>query len=669
MGRPGTFLSLIGATVACIATVSSQDPEWKSKVGTVALTLISTFFVLVVSPCFEKTRLDGRQNVLDVMTTQGARTPQPETTSPLAVFDMQVPFRGRWRLVPTFLSALAVLLPLALWFCDCIFSVFLVLTIYGYYNAWKMGLHIAIYTVVGCKRVALYQRTDFKALHYDQQQEERPIPSWPCWNDVIHFVVLPNYKEDSEVLRLAVESVARSSIAAQQICLVLAMEEREQGAAEKAEQLLNTFHGRFKHCIVTYHPPDVAGEMPGKSANTRWAANHIFDTFMPAHDVDPACAVITVADADSEFHSEYFSALTYHFLSGGCDEGGTPRRQLTIWQPPILHFKNYLNQPAIVRWCSFITSLHELSCLADPTATRIPYSTYSIPATLAMAVGGWDPDWISEDWHMSLKCFLATGGRLQILPIFLPILNYAPEGESVSETHCARWAQAKRHALGFAELVYFLDHFMRILNCIGKGRDQLTFIWKSYFLWGNCLMTHLVMASFWFLAPFNAMLIVWFYKAERQDHILEVSVFVANCLSQAVIGISFVGVCVASSILYDCVKDRVRGAEDAALSLRWRSKCVNSVVTTLETAIWMPLFFSIAGIVEWIAALRSASTHRFDYEVALKPNLSKEASESKSESTGSSTASGTDSASEPDETSELEDSSAEQELWCAGVQL
>merc|ERR1719440_743861 len=108
--------------------------------------------------------------------------------------------------------------------------------------------------------------------------------------------------------------------------------------------------------------------------------------------------VLTVADADSEFHAEYFAALQYHFLAAGGDEGSTPQRYTSIWQPPILHYKNYLSQPAIVRLASLFTSQHELANLADPNAMPIPYSTYSISAELARAVDGWDPDYISEDW-------------------------------------------------------------------------------------------------------------------------------------------------------------------------------------------------------------------------------------------------------------------------------
>ena len=71
-------------------------------------------------------------------------------------------------------------------------------------------------------------------------------------------------------------------------------------------------------------------------------------------------------------------------------------------------------------------------------------------------VGGWDPDWISEDWHMFLKCFLQTGGEVQVEGIFLPVVNYTPEDRTYYRSIVARWEQSKRHALGMSEMVYSL---------------------------------------------------------------------------------------------------------------------------------------------------------------------------------------------------------------------
>merc|ERR1719401_986978 len=99
----------------------------------------------------------------------------------------------------------------------------------------------------------------------------------------------------------------------------------------------------------------------------------------------------------------------------------------------------------------------ELSSLSDPNAVPMPYSTYSLSLNLARRVGGWDPDWIAEDNHMGIKCFLFTMGQVRTYPLLLPTVNYTPEDErSWLGTVVARWQQARRHALGLSDVSYFL---------------------------------------------------------------------------------------------------------------------------------------------------------------------------------------------------------------------
>lgn len=57
-----------------------------------------------------------------------------------------------------------------------------------------------------------------------------------------------------------------------------------------------------------------------------------------------------------------------------------------MWQPPILHYKNYHSQPVIVKMASLFVAQYELATLADDTATSLPYSTYSLSSTLAKRV-------------------------------------------------------------------------------------------------------------------------------------------------------------------------------------------------------------------------------------------------------------------------------------------
>jgi hypothetical protein len=62
----------------------------------------------------------------------------------------------------------------------------------------------------------------------------------------MHFVVLPNYKEDIDILREAIDTLAVSTLARHQMGLVLAMEAREPGVQAKAEELLEEYRLKFK---------------------------------------------------------------------------------------------------------------------------------------------------------------------------------------------------------------------------------------------------------------------------------------------------------------------------------------------------------------------------------------------------------------------------------------
>lgn len=215
---------------------------------------------------------------------------------------------------------------------------------------------------------------------------------------------------------------------------------------------------------------------------------------------------------------------------------------------------------------------------------------------------------------MALKCFLATAGRVTISPIFLPILNYAPEGESFCQTLIARWTQAKRHALGFSEIVYFHDHFPRVLNKISDRNAKIYFLWRTFFLWLKLLMIHLIMATFWLVGPFNAACIAYFIQhLHPQDLNINSWTFLVNCVIQLVTFMSFTGVCLISVMVYESQKKRIDGSDDPKMGLRWRRPMLHGITNWLESAIWVAPFFTLAAWAEWIAAVKTARTHKFDY--------------------------------------------------------
>eukprot|EP00971_Amphidinium_carterae_P103943 2058427-Amphidinium_carterae.1 len=249
------------------------------------------------------------------------------------------------------------------------------------------------------------------------------------------------------------------------------METREQGSEEKGKSLQGEFEGHFREILVTFHPENLPTDPPGKASNVSWAfkrlEEHLRDEAWEPETEDGSKGmakssppeaksaeqhvVLTVADADSCFHKLYFEVLTKDYV-----ELSEEQRKLSMWQAPIYHMKNYHNQPSPVAVGSIFTGMIEGSMLADPNAIKFPYSTYSVSYHLAQAVGGWDVEWIAEDWHMGIKCYLLTLARMEIRPIYAPIVNTtpeAPDGDWMG-TLWARLSQAKRHALGFSDIAY-----------------------------------------------------------------------------------------------------------------------------------------------------------------------------------------------------------------------
>src|SRR5262249_35649428 len=91
---------------------------------------------------------------------------------------------------------------------------------------------------------------------------------------VQQVVVIPNYGERPETLSATLESLVQSDYPNDQLSVVLAMEEREEGALAKAEQLRAAFVDRFRNFWVTTHPlmPD---ETAGKGANLSHALRQV----------------------------------------------------------------------------------------------------------------------------------------------------------------------------------------------------------------------------------------------------------------------------------------------------------------------------------------------------------------------------------------------------------
>ncbi|MGH2585156.1 MAG: glycosyltransferase family 2 protein [Dehalococcoidia bacterium] len=331
------------------------------------------------------------------------------------------------------------------------------------------------------------EQVDWRHLYRIAYSARRALVSW---EDVRHIVIIPTYKEPPEILRRTLAGLAEQEVA-DQLVVILAMEDREEGAPLKSRMLEREFRDRFAAMRTTFHPAGLPGEVVGKSSNENFAAR-LAKCWLVDEMGHPISAItVTSCDADTVFHPRYFSCLTYKFCT---DE----QRYRRFWQSPILLTNNIWRSPAPLRVGSALAGVHILSNLVKKDRVMFPQSTYSLSLQLAHEVGYWDPDVIPEDWHMFLKCFFATSGKVEVEPIFLPTGNDAVHAGGWWPSIVMAYVQHKRHAWGASDIPYAIRQSLAHSEMSLRRRlRRVVALSSNHLLWS----THWFILSLGWVAP------------------------------------------------------------------------------------------------------------------------------------------------------------------------
>ena len=154
-----------------------------------------------------------------------------------------------------------------LWSIHAFMLFFALLTVFV--TAWVGNMAIsAMFGVWNMQRAA---KQDFTGM-WTEYKEDHP----GCDDGMLHIVVLPNYKEEEEMLGQTLDQLARSILAKKHMVVVLGMEAREgPKGKEKANRLIEGHRHNFKELFATYHPQNIPCEIAGKSSNTRWSFREV----------------------------------------------------------------------------------------------------------------------------------------------------------------------------------------------------------------------------------------------------------------------------------------------------------------------------------------------------------------------------------------------------------
>lgn len=290
----------------------------------------------------------------------------------------------------------------------------------------------------------------------------------PSLSDIHHLVILPMYDEPHEVVRESFQSLTRANYPRERMLVVLALEERAGAAArETAEKVRAEYGSYFGKFLVTVHPANLPGEIPGKGSNEAWAGTQAMREIVTPMGLAPEHVLVSVFDIDTQVFKEYFSRLTYVYLKAD-------KRTHAIYQPIPLFTNNVYEAPMLARVVAFSTTFWQMMQQSRPERLT-SFSSQSIPLRTLLDIGWWQKDIVSEDSRIFWQCYLRYHSDFRVEPLFYPVsmdVNMAPTFWGTMKNI---YKQQRRWGWGVENIPYMLDGFRHDPQVPARKKRYWTF--------------------------------------------------------------------------------------------------------------------------------------------------------------------------------------------------
>lgn len=344
-----------------------------------------------------------------------------------------------------------------------------------------------LYFFYSCLRTVYYSTLSYSYIQkYGNKSFVPEIKSIPRATDLHHVVIIPNYKEPMSKLETTINTITQTLYPYKKITLVLAFEDREIKAREKAQKIEEKYRSFFEHVLISYHvlePQEVAG----KASNQTHAA-HMVEEFGTKNNWSPESTLITICDADSQLPSNFFAYLSHAYLTD------IDHKYHFYWAPVLL-YSNFWQLPFFFRIQATLSSILRLAFLSQRNKL-IQISTYSTSLWLLKEIHYWDVDVIPEDWHIYYQAFFSFGEKVKTIPLFTLVSGDAVFSGNVVKTFVSRYEQEKRWAWGVTDIGYSLRKFFTTphIHWFPKIK-KLLYLVENHLFWPTSFFILTVSAS------------------------------------------------------------------------------------------------------------------------------------------------------------------------------
>lgn len=276
----------------------------------------------------------------------------------------------------------------------------------------------------------------------------------PPHEDIHHLVLLPCYREGYEVILQSVRACAEAEGDSKKRAIVLALEERSiETQLPIAERIQREYRDRFLDLIITVHPRNIPGEIPGKGSNISYAAAEAKTRILDTRGLSYERVIVSAFDIDTVVYPKYFECLTWYFVTA-------ERPHHVSFQPVPLFNNNIWNAPMLSRVLAYSSTFWQMIQQERPEKLAT-FSSHALSFHALLKVGYWQKNIVSEDSRIFWNLFIAHDGDYSVIPISYPVSMDANVAPRIWETTKNLYKQHRRWTWGVENVPYILFNFMK----------------------------------------------------------------------------------------------------------------------------------------------------------------------------------------------------------------
>lgn len=332
---------------------------------------------------------------------------------------------------------------------------FVVLSFYKPVWAAYLTIVFAAYWFFKTAYLSIHLRYNFKRMRHNMQLNWRSMvntlegaPADPE-HHYIHMVMLPFFDEPYEVVEESVKSYIHADWDPKTIALVIAAEERAGSESHKtAERLREEYGHHFFDCIVTIHPKDLPGDIPGKGSNLSYAAEEARTRILDPRGVAYDRVIVSAFDSDTVVYPQYFACLTYHVLV-------EPNPERTSFQPVPLYNNNIWEAPMLSRVIAYSSSFWQMIQQERPEKLAT-FSSHAVLFKALYVADYWQRNVVSEDSRIFWNLFGRYDGDYKVVGMAYPVSMDANVASNFLKTAKNIYKQHRRWTYGAENVPYIL---------------------------------------------------------------------------------------------------------------------------------------------------------------------------------------------------------------------